>query len=55
MQQHTVAYDEGQPRELQEAIVLRDAISDLPPVLSLYLLHYTLIIFFFYLTLNNII
>lgn len=33
-EQHTVAYDEGQPRELQEAIVLRDAISDLPPVTS---------------------
>lgn len=35
MQQHTVAYNEGQPRELQEAIVLRDAISDLPNVLAL--------------------
>ncbi|XP_076955825.1 DNA (cytosine-5)-methyltransferase CMT2-like isoform X2 [Bidens hawaiensis] len=33
-EQHTVAYDEGQPRKLQEAIVLRDAISDLPPVTS---------------------
>ncbi|OVA18480.1 Chromo domain/shadow [Macleaya cordata] len=27
-----VAYDEGQPRELEEALVLRDAISDLPDV-----------------------
>lgn len=33
MQQHTVAYNEGQPRKLQQAIVLRDAISDLPAVL----------------------
>ncbi|KAL4565096.1 hypothetical protein LXL04_029180 [Taraxacum kok-saghyz] len=33
-EQHTVAYDEGQPRQLQEAVVLRDAISDLPPVTS---------------------
>ncbi|KAD6453747.1 hypothetical protein E3N88_08453 [Mikania micrantha] len=33
-EQNTVAYDEGQPRKLQEAIVLRDAISDLPPVTS---------------------
>lgn len=31
-EQHTVAYDEGQPRKLQQAIVLRDAISDLPAV-----------------------
>ncbi|KAL6348454.1 hypothetical protein AAG906_007386 [Vitis piasezkii] len=27
-----VAYDEGQPRELEKAVVLRDAISDLPAV-----------------------
>ncbi|KAK1417776.1 hypothetical protein QVD17_26910 [Tagetes erecta] len=33
-EQNTVAYDEGQPRKLQEAIVLRDAISDLPAVTS---------------------
>lgn len=33
-EQNTVAYDEGQPRELQEATVLRDAISDLPAVTS---------------------
>ncbi|KAM0070213.1 putative DNA (cytosine-5-)-methyltransferase [Helianthus debilis subsp. tardiflorus] len=33
-EQNTVAYNEGQPRKLQEAIVLRDAISDLPPVTS---------------------
>ncbi|KAI3690218.1 hypothetical protein L2E82_48194 [Cichorium intybus] len=33
-EQHIVAYDEGQPRELLEAVVLRDAISDLPPVTS---------------------
>nr|XP_043630625.1 DNA (cytosine-5)-methyltransferase CMT2-like [Erigeron canadensis] len=31
-EQNTVAYDEGQPRKLQQAIVLRDAISDLPNV-----------------------
>ncbi|XP_024958734.1 DNA (cytosine-5)-methyltransferase CMT2-like [Cynara cardunculus var. scolymus] len=33
-EQNTVAYDEGQPRELKEATVLRDAISDLPAVTS---------------------
>ncbi|KAI3692220.1 hypothetical protein L6452_32031 [Arctium lappa] len=33
-EQNIVAYDEGQPRELQEATVLRDAISDLPAVTS---------------------
>nr|GMD78186.1 DNA (cytosine-5)-methyltransferase CMT2 [Ipomoea batatas] len=31
-ERNTVAYDEGQPRELEEALVLRDAISDLPAV-----------------------
>ncbi|KAJ9537437.1 hypothetical protein OSB04_030170 [Centaurea solstitialis] len=31
---NTVAYDEGQPRKLKEATVLRDAISDLPAVTS---------------------
>lgn len=36
MQRNTVAYDEEQPRELLEkALVLRDAISDLPSVSSL--------------------
>ncbi|KAM7507279.1 hypothetical protein LguiA_017732 [Lonicera macranthoides] len=29
-EQNTVAYNEGQPRDLEEAVVLRDAISDLP-------------------------
>ncbi|XP_015575099.1 DNA (cytosine-5)-methyltransferase CMT2 isoform X2 [Ricinus communis] len=31
-ERNTVAYDEGQPRELEKAAVLQDAISDLPPV-----------------------
>ncbi|KAF4401783.1 hypothetical protein G4B88_000831 [Cannabis sativa] len=31
-ERNTVAYDEDQPRELQKALVLQDAISDLPPV-----------------------
>ncbi|KAF3642124.1 DNA (cytosine-5)-methyltransferase CMT2 [Capsicum annuum] len=31
-ERNTVAYDEGQPRDLEEALVLRDAISDLPAV-----------------------
>ncbi|XP_058188980.1 DNA (cytosine-5)-methyltransferase CMT2-like isoform X2 [Rhododendron vialii] len=31
-EQNTVAYDEGEHRELEEAAVLRDAISDLPAV-----------------------
>ncbi|PPS18152.1 hypothetical protein GOBAR_AA02409 [Gossypium barbadense] len=29
---NTVAYEEGQPRQLEDALLLRDAISDLPPV-----------------------
>lgn len=33
MQQNTVAYNEGQPRDLEEAAILRDAISDLPAVI----------------------
>ncbi|KAK3014031.1 hypothetical protein RJ639_008664 [Escallonia herrerae] len=33
-EQNTVAYNEGEPRELEDAIVLRDAISDLPAVTS---------------------
>ena len=33
MQRNTVAYDEGQPRKLERAIAIRDAISDLPAVL----------------------
>ncbi|KAM7510567.1 hypothetical protein LguiB_009442 [Lonicera macranthoides] len=33
-EQNTVAYNEGQPRDLEEAVVLRDAISDLPAVTS---------------------
>lgn len=36
MQQNTVAYSEGQPRDLEEAAILRDAISDLPAVISLF-------------------
>ncbi|XWS49335.1 hypothetical protein CRYUN_Cryun13aG0154800 [Craigia yunnanensis] len=31
-ERNTVAYDEDQPRELEKALVLRDAISDLPAV-----------------------
>ncbi|MED6206235.1 hypothetical protein PIB30_024827 [Stylosanthes scabra] len=31
-ERNTVAYDEGQPRELEKAIILQDAISDLPAV-----------------------
>ncbi|XP_035542186.1 DNA (cytosine-5)-methyltransferase CMT2-like isoform X2 [Juglans regia] len=31
-ERNTVAYEEDQPRELEEALVLRDAISDLPAV-----------------------
>ncbi|XP_010518848.1 PREDICTED: DNA (cytosine-5)-methyltransferase CMT2 isoform X2 [Tarenaya hassleriana] len=31
-ERNVVAYDEGQPRELEKALVLQDAISDLPPV-----------------------
>ncbi|GFZ16619.1 chromomethylase 2 [Actinidia rufa] len=31
-ERNTVAYDEGEPRELEEPIILRDAISDLPAV-----------------------
>ncbi|KAL2551141.1 DNA (cytosine-5)-methyltransferase CMT2 [Forsythia ovata] len=31
-ERNTVAYDEGQPRTLEEAIALQDAISDLPAV-----------------------
>ncbi|XP_062146124.1 DNA (cytosine-5)-methyltransferase CMT2-like isoform X3 [Alnus glutinosa] len=33
-ERNTVAYDEGQPRELEKAVVLQDAISDLPAVTS---------------------
>lgn len=33
-EQNTVAYNEGQPRDLEEAVILRDAISDLPAVTS---------------------
>jgi len=37
LQRNTVAYDEDQPRDdLEKATVLRDAISDLPDVGSLY-------------------
>ncbi|KAK6137229.1 hypothetical protein DH2020_029018 [Rehmannia glutinosa] len=31
-ERNIVAYDEGQPRPLEEAVVLRDSISDLPPL-----------------------
>ncbi|CAK9153274.1 unnamed protein product [Ilex paraguariensis] len=31
-ERNTVAYDEGQPRDLKEPVILRDAISDLPAV-----------------------
>ncbi|XP_069143812.1 DNA (cytosine-5)-methyltransferase CMT2 isoform X2 [Solanum lycopersicum] len=33
-ERNTVAYEEGQPRDLEEALVLRDAISDMPAVWS---------------------
>ncbi|KAH9753141.1 DNA (cytosine-5)-methyltransferase CMT2 [Citrus sinensis] len=33
-ERNTVAYDEDQPRELEKAVVLQDAISDLPAVTS---------------------
>ncbi|XP_059644065.1 DNA (cytosine-5)-methyltransferase CMT2-like isoform X2 [Cornus florida] len=33
-ERNTVAYDEDQPRQLEEAVILRDAISDLPAVTS---------------------
>ncbi|XP_022949032.1 putative DNA (cytosine-5)-methyltransferase CMT1 isoform X2 [Cucurbita moschata] len=33
-ERNTVAYDEGQPRELEKAVLLQDAISDLPAVLN---------------------
>lgn len=45
MQRNVVAYDEEQPRELEKATVIQDAISDLPAVL-LYI--YLLFSFFFY-------
>ncbi|KAF5197804.1 DNA (cytosine-5)-methyltransferase CMT2, partial [Thalictrum thalictroides] len=31
-ERNTVAYDEGQPRKLEKAVVLLDTISDLPDV-----------------------
>ncbi|MCH82561.1 DNA (cytosine-5)-methyltransferase CMT2-like [Trifolium medium] len=31
-ERNTVAYDEDQKREVEKAIVIQDAISDLPPV-----------------------
>ncbi|MBA0796528.1 hypothetical protein Gohar_007291, partial [Gossypium harknessii] len=33
-ERNTVAYEEGQPRQLEDALLLRDSISDLPPVVS---------------------
>ncbi|XP_052210528.1 DNA (cytosine-5)-methyltransferase CMT2-like isoform X2 [Diospyros lotus] len=33
-ERNTVAYDEGEHRELEEAVILRDAISDLPAVMN---------------------
>lgn len=38
LQRNTVAYDEDQPRELEKAVVLQDAISDLPAVWTSYLI-----------------
>jgi len=38
MQRNVVAYDEDQPRELEKATVIQDAISDLPAVLFFILL-----------------
>lgn len=43
-QRNTVAYDEGQPRDLEKAAVLRDAISDLPDVFSLTFFVFVLLI-----------
>lgn len=36
VQRNTVAYEEGQPRQLEDALLLRDAISDLPPVVIIF-------------------
>jgi len=33
LQRNVVAYDEGQPLELDDTVLLTDAISDLPPVM----------------------
>lgn len=45
MQRNVVAYDEEQPRELEKATVIQDAISDLPAVL----LYICLLFSFFFL------
>lgn len=37
VQRNTVAYDEDQPRELEKALLLHDAISDLPAVAIIFL------------------
>lgn len=39
VQRNTVAYDEGQPRQLEDALVLRDSYSDLPPVVIIFLFY----------------
>ncbi|KAH1106624.1 hypothetical protein J1N35_010392 [Gossypium stocksii] len=36
---NTVAYDEGQPHQLEDALVLRDSFSDLPPVVIIFLFY----------------
>ena len=56
-QRNTVAYDEGEHRELEEAVILRDAISDLPAVSSscliyLVLFRYVFTVFLFELILQ---
>lgn len=38
-ERNTVAYDEGQPRQLEDALVLRDSYSDLPPVVIIFLFY----------------
>jgi hypothetical protein len=38
LQRNTVAYDEDQKREVENAIVIKDAISDLPPVTTCFCL-----------------
>jgi len=46
MQRNVVAYDEDQPRELEKATVIQDAISDLPAVLFFVLLFFFHFFFF---------
>lgn len=50
MQRNVVAYDENQPRELEKATVIQDAISDLPAVLFFI---YLLLFLFLFLNCKN--